>query len=185
MLRTAVATVKRQTQQVGVLRKPGSAALISGRQFVIALSLALVGCAEPSGPPVRFEVPSGFRGAVQIVEARGGENVLRANGEYVYHIPTNGVLHVARALGLRAWHVERAFFSSGQQLPVEQTSEPERLPGEVVFYSLGTTQSRFMFFVGTHSEMLTHVKNLATTTEAARFWSGGSTTHLQYKGSEP
>ncbi len=134
----------------------------------VAVLLALPSCMDQTGPPVRFVVPDGFRGRIEILEAKDAEEVGLDRGEYLYRVPEGGILRVRKVVGFGSWHKTYAFFSSGREIPVRFTSDPERVPGEIAFYELGGSS----FFVGTRNEMLQYVKNPPPDNEAAAFWSG-------------
>ncbi len=173
-----MAIVRCSGEQFGLLATPRHSLPCLAGSICLIFCFLLVSCAERSGPAVRFVVPDGFRGPVQILETGGGRSIVLEGSEYVYRIPSNGILQVAKAVGFAEWHAEHASFSSGEPLRVGQTSDPEEFAGEVVFYSLGSTHTRFRFFVGTHSEMVKYVRNAPPESEAARFWAGQSRTNV-------
>jgi len=129
---------------------------------------------ERTGLPVRFVVPDGFRGRIEIIEAKDAEEVGLDRGEYLYRIPEGGILRVRKAVGFGHWHKTYAFFSSGRELSVGFTTDPEGVPGEIAFYEL--TGSRF--FVGTRKEMRQYVTNPPAENEAAALWSGRGLTNV-------
>jgi hypothetical protein len=109
----------------------------------------LISCSQPRGPSVRIIVPDGFKGLIKIVEDRAGVEVDLESGEYVYRIPTNGVLKVKEASGFADWHYREANYASGKPLPVY----PGAPKGKVGLFMLGTHSSgKHFLFVGTEQE---------------------------------
>lgn len=154
----------------GLLHLQGLALGCAG---ALAVLLALPGCADRAGLPVRFIVPDGFRGRIQLSEAKEGQEIGVDHGDYLYRIPQGGILKVRKIAGLEHWHKTYAYFLSGQELPVRFTTDPEGTLGEVAFYELSGSR----FFVGTRTEMLEYVRNPPPESEAAAFWSGRSLTN--------
>jgi hypothetical protein len=122
---------------------------------------------------MEYVLPNGYRGEFEMVET-GGDPLPIEDGVEVCHIPANGSLHVDTLASFRGYHSESARYASGSTLPIRPTSDPERAPNEVCVYVLGSTQSRILYFVGTHSEMLARVTNPSAQTKAEEFWSGGA-----------
>jgi hypothetical protein len=136
---------------------------------------ALLGCVDNStGLPVRFIVPDGFRGYIQLVETKDGPEIEPKEGDYIYRIPKGGVLKVKKIAGINRWHKDYANFFSGQQIPVRLTTNPEEFSGQIALYELSGRQ----FFVGTRDEMVAFARNPPPENQAAAFWSGAWQTNL-------
>jgi hypothetical protein len=126
---------------------------------VVLLCVVLSGCIGKTGPPVQIIVPKNLSGLIRIVEDKSGMIVPFEKGEFVYRIPTNGVLVVVEAEGFAEFHKERASFSDGVPLQLRSTDSADGLPGEVAIYSLGRTSRELAFFVGTRQEMIAFLKS--------------------------
>ncbi len=134
--------------------------------------LLLANCAPTEGPPVRFVVPDGYLGPFEILQEKGAGEVILEHGEFVYRVPTNGMLKVAQVVGFTEWHKADAFFASGTPIPVKLTSEREQVPAELALYELWNTRTRYKFFVGSQAEMAAYVKEPVLETEGGRFLAG-------------
>jgi len=127
--------------------------------LILQVCVALTGCVEKSGSPVRIVVPGEFRGLVRIVEDKSGVEVPFENGELIFRIPTNGVLTVKETVGFGEWHQEQANFSNGEPLPILPRTAPEPGPGKAALYGLGRSQKQLRFFVGTQGQMIDFLKS--------------------------
>lgn len=117
------------------------------------------GCYEKRGRPIRVVIPNGLRGLVRIVEDRSGGDVPIENGEFVYAIPTNGVLLVKNATGFGEWHLDRAVYKSGEPLQMLSSDMYPSPPEAVAFYEVGRSYKELRFFLGTHDEMNQFLKS--------------------------
>src|SRR5436190_23405931 len=131
------------------------------RILSLVTSLVLVSCVEKSGPAVRIIVPIEFRGLIRIVEEKAGGTVPIESEEFVYRIPTNGVLSVKEAVGFAQWHQQYADFSSGLPLMILSTDAPDDGSEKVALYSFGRSQKQIRFFVGTKAELVQFLKSPA------------------------
>lgn len=142
------------------------------------ISLLLGGCREQSGLPVEYVLPDGYRGEVEIVQDEHGAPLPIERGVAVCYIPTDGVLEIDTLNAFRRWHRETARYSSGQMIPLKETSDTTIAPSKVVLYNLGRSATTIRFFVGTRSEMLENVRNPRAPNAVVEFLSGGA---LEYR----
>jgi hypothetical protein len=116
--------------------------------LLIAVLLCL-SCTQKRGASVHIVVPDGFKGLVKIVKDQTGMEIELEHGEYIYRIPTNGMLKVKEPRGLSQWHYTEASYSSGKPLPVR----PENSSGDIALFGVGSDSlGRTFFFVGTDEE---------------------------------
>jgi hypothetical protein len=109
----------------------------------------LMSCSERRGPSVQIIVPEGFKGLIKIEKDQAGQEIELKDGQYVYRIPTNGVLKVKLARGFAEWHYTVACHTNGRELPVY----PERGIGGISLFEIGSSSSGKEFlFVGTEQE---------------------------------
>ena len=119
------------------------------------------GCYEKAGLPIHVIVPDGFRGLVRIVEDKAGMEVPIEGGEFVYRIPTNGVLIVNQADGFGEWHQDRASYASGaavQMLSMNMTPSPA---SAIALFVLDRSHNQVRLFLGTQEGMVAFLKSPA------------------------
>jgi hypothetical protein len=131
---------------------------ITSLGLLIAAWFLLTACRQERGPTVRIIVPDGFKGPIKIAETRRGTDINVEKGEYVYRIPTNGVLTVRNAAGFAQPHYEEAYWASGTSLPIYPLDAAENVATNAVLYFIGRSQSGLRFFLGTHKEMMEYIK---------------------------
>jgi hypothetical protein len=125
----------------------------------------LSGCGgEPSGLPIKFIFPQGFRGGViLVIDNNRGVTVPVTNGYCEYIIPPSGkmLINESAASPFLKWHRTIAQFADGTMLPIGDEQRP--LPGDpVAFYEgtyysgerAGTKETGLRSFVGTHKEYI-------------------------------
>jgi hypothetical protein len=88
--------------------------------FALFTPLLLAGCdLLDRGPALHFILPDGFHGEIRIeqgVADASGPPLER--GHYTIRIPSTGLVRVKTMELFSHWHKERAFSSSGRELPV-------------------------------------------------------------------
>jgi hypothetical protein len=161
----------------GVSAKPKKRSWISKNfyQFVIVACLTLMGCERQKAPTVTFIIPDEFHGPFKVMEQKTNGAICLENGQYVYRIPTDGVVYVNRALGFREWHLAQAYFSNGKRIPVRFPDDRDVIVSNTVLYEIANTSNEFFFFIGSCEELLLYLKSQPFDTEAGRFWAGEMT----------
>ena len=87
--------------------------------FLAMLAISFGGC-DRSGPPVRFVLPEGFRGVLEVfLDKANGNEVVKSNGTFVVAVPTNGRVAVKSDEFLRRWHTETATYPDGTLITAE------------------------------------------------------------------
>jgi hypothetical protein len=106
--------------------------------LIFATSLLLAGCGFlDHGPALHFILPDGFHGEIRIEEgAANASDPPLDHGHYTLRIPSTGLVRVKTTELFSHWHKERAFSSSGQELPV--LSGHGEQPDVIALRSLGT-----------------------------------------------
>lgn len=111
----------------------------SFRQFLaVAIVCAGGGCDYfDYGPAVHFVLPDGFRGEVRVEEDRPDGVELRTDRDhFLILVPESATVRVKNSDLFSPWHKERAFFRSGEELPVISIYREQ--PEVVAMRNLGT-----------------------------------------------
>ena len=93
--------------------------------------------AQPEGPDLHFILPDKFHGEIRIQQSVGNaSDPPLENGHYTIRIPSTGLVRIKSTEKLfTPWHKERAFSSTGRELPV--LSGHAEQPDVVALRSLG------------------------------------------------
>jgi hypothetical protein len=121
--------------------------------ILVVMVLALAGCSEGSGPPVRIIVPRDYRGEFLIVEAPEGSEIPLREGAYVCLIPRDGKLLVTTLHPFEQWHIESIAFDDGS-MPKRYDHPAHAKPDEFAVFGGHIVKSdgsrpTMYFFVGT------------------------------------
>ena len=105
---------------LGLLRTPGSKLVLP------AIALAVVGWFGPfflmsylsrPGPPIRFLVPTGFQGTIELIRDRAdGQPLQFDHGRCIFVMPAAGVLRIKEAYVFHHWHTEDCLDAAGKQM---------------------------------------------------------------------
>ena len=97
------------------------------------------------GRPIRFMIPSGFRGLFKIVRDESGSDAALSSGTYVVKVPQQGVLRYRSFKPFSDLHETSARFEDGTELPVDIGLGSYRPSDEVVVWDLGTISKSWFF----------------------------------------
>src|SRR5947199_3717868 len=89
----------------------------SGILLVLVCAFWGPACSRSSGRPVRLVIPDELTGLIKIVPDKKAPPINLKGGEWVYRVPTNGILRVRKDSGHEDWHLLRANFASGAEIP--------------------------------------------------------------------
>src|SRR5262249_27498239 len=113
-----------------------------------------------TGEPIHFQIPTGFRGEIQIVEDKTRGVVLgREGGRLVVQVPASGRVVVRSFHQFERWHEESASFADGTSIAIPAKTAGEFPRDRLGFYGAGTarggkyTQETVVYFVGTKQEL--------------------------------
>ena len=127
----------------------------SHRTILTVMVLALAGCSDGRGPPVRIIVPSDYRGEFLIVESPEGGDIPLREGKDVCLIPRDGKLIVRSLAPFQRWHGESIVFDDGTR-PKHYDHPAHAKPDEFAAFGGGieigggaTSRPAMHFFVGT------------------------------------
>ena len=121
------------------------------KSLLVILLIALCGCSQKKGLPVRYIVPDGYKGIVHVTcEPATGSPVPITNGEYVVTLPADGKLTVRSLDFIKGHHVVFSQYASGAPLP----SAPEKVDVYLIDVDRPHNPPRSAsLLVGTHGEM--------------------------------
>jgi hypothetical protein len=129
--------------------------LLRGIFFSSALLFALflvVGCREKAGSPtVRFVIPEGFKGVVEISRDPTGVDLVLENNKVSVVVPSDGRLSVKSVKLIEDAHALAAVYASGRALSLELG--PSGTAGVVALHfpakRSASKPDTFLYFVGT------------------------------------
>ena len=90
----------------------------------------------PQGPDIHFILPDGFHGEIRIEQGvTDASDPPLEDGHYTIRIPSTGLVRIKSTELFAPWHKERAFSSTGRELPV--LSGHAEQPNVIALRSLG------------------------------------------------
>lgn len=122
---------------------------------VSVMVLGLIWCLIPNY--VRYVVPDGFRGFINIVQDSSADPVKQHLFILTIDVPPSGKIEVKSLKSLRAWCVFDASYVSGEALPVYFPGDNEN-KGVGLWIMGPPAGDRLYAFVGSHREMRKYVE---------------------------
>jgi hypothetical protein len=130
----------------------------------LSLAIGLVvmwltlGCGDiPNSPEILFEVPTGSRGFMRLVQDRTANRMMETDKGYLIRFGETGILRVKSIKPLRRYFKGQARYSDGTAIPFASTDERET-HGVVFWLLYGGANEEVYFFLGTREEAVQYVK---------------------------